>query len=235
MIIEPNSLYDTLLCGHITFFKYLLYPNHKLKPRYVINAESSFRSSFFRQKHDLQIMHVSAFLIFIVMSKENSYRDDGARGAILDEYEKALHELLYVIEDINPTQLLNIVDPSTEDQDCRSIQTILTHVIYAGYGYCTLVQDKLGYKTTRPDKLLLNTVEEYTRELKKMFQYNLNFFNMNPTLSMEAFESDPMETSWGIRYNLDQLYEHAIVHILRHRRQIERFKLKLGITVSSKI
>ena len=30
-------------------------------------------------------------------------------------------------------------------------------------------------------------------------------------------------TSWGQRYDIDQLLEHAIVHVLKHRRQIERF------------
>ena len=31
-----------------------------------------------------------------------------------------------------------------------------------------------------------------------------------------------IDSSWGVRYDLEQLLEHAIVHILRHRRQIER-------------
>jgi hypothetical protein len=31
-----------------------------------------------------------------------------------------------------------------------------------------------------------------------------------------------MDSRWGMRYNLEQMMEHAIVHILRHRRQIER-------------
>jgi len=31
-----------------------------------------------------------------------------------------------------------------------------------------------------------------------------------------------MKTSWGENYDFEQLLEHAIVHILRHRRQIER-------------
>jgi hypothetical protein len=28
---------------------------------------------------------------------------------------------------------------------------------------------------------------------------------------------------WGPVYDLEQLLEHMIVHVLRHRRQIERF------------
>jgi len=33
-----------------------------------------------------------------------------------------------------------------------------------------------------------------------------------------------MKTSWKQFYDIEQMMEHAIVHILRHRRQIERFK-----------
>ena len=32
-----------------------------------------------------------------------------------------------------------------------------------------------------------------------------------------------MIVRWGPQYDLEQLLEHAIVHILRHRRQIEKF------------
>ena len=33
----------------------------------------------------------------------------------------------------------------------------------------------------------------------------------------------------GQVYNIEQIAEHAIVHILRHRRQIEKFKLALRL------
>jgi len=32
-----------------------------------------------------------------------------------------------------------------------------------------------------------------------------------------------IDAPWGAHYDMEQLLEHAIVHILRHRRQIERF------------
>ncbi len=31
-----------------------------------------------------------------------------------------------------------------------------------------------------------------------------------------------IQSRWGVRYDLEQLLEHAIVHVLRHRRQIEK-------------
>ena len=61
-----------------------------------------------------------------------------------------------------------------------------------------------------------------------MFQYNEKLFEDYPDLKIE--ESDPqkkIKVRWGQYYDVEQLFEHAIVHVLRHRRQIERFLIKL--------
>ena len=57
------------------------------------------------------------------------FRNNGAIGALLDEYEKALNELILSIDNLTKKELTIIVDFETEDEDCRSIQTILTHII----------------------------------------------------------------------------------------------------------
>jgi len=49
----------------------------------------------------------------------------------------------------------------------------------------------------------------------------------------EEIESIIIPSRWGVTYNLEQLLEHAIVHILRHRRQIEKFMLQGGIAARS--
>ena len=36
-----------------------------------------------------------------------------------------------------------------------------------------------------------------------------------------------MTVKWRQQYDVEQLFEHAIVHVLRHRRQIERFIQKM--------
>jgi hypothetical protein len=42
---------------------------------------------------------------------------------------------------------------------------------------------------------------------------------------LEVFDdAKKMKTNWQQFYDMEQLMEHAIVHILRHRRQIEGFK-----------
>lgn len=156
------------------------------------------------------------------------YRDNGAIGALLDEYEKALSELVALVSTVSEEELTTIVDRETEDEDCRSIQTILTHVISAGHYYVTATRNSLGEHIARREKEILPTIKAYLESLATIMDANLQLFKDYPDIKMETY--DPEEkilTSWGQRYDVDQMMEHAIVHILRHRRQIERFLLKL--------
>lgn len=42
-------------------------------------------------------------------------------------------------------------------------------------------------------------------------------------MTEEDIVSAVIHSQWGVTYDLEQLLEHAIVHVLRHRRQIEKF------------
>jgi uncharacterized damage-inducible protein DinB len=156
------------------------------------------------------------------------YRNNGAVGAILDEYEKALIELENVIADLRHEDLITIVDNQTDDADCKSIQTILTHVIRAGYCYVIEIRNSLGELIDFVEKKTFNSIEEYIRELRIMFRYNEQLFIDYPNMILEEHKSEKkIVVKWGQRYDIEQLFEHAIVHVLRHRRQIERFLIKL--------
>ena len=68
----------------------------------------------------------------------------GGLGAILDEYKKASEELIQVLGNISEEYFVKIVDSKTEDEDCRSIQTVCRHVIRSGYGYANYVLNALN-------------------------------------------------------------------------------------------
>lgn len=164
-------------------------------------------------------------------TKNKCYRDNGAIGALLDEYEKALVELQQTIKPLTTIELTTIVDRETKDEDCRSIQSILSHVIRSGYGYIVYLRKSLGEELSFPKRITLDTPDAYHDALNKMFDYNLQFFIDYPNFELEEYDLDKkIKTNWGQSYDGDQILEHAIVHILRHRRQIERFILKLALT-----
>ena len=72
-----------------------------------------------------------------------NYRN-GAIGALMDEYERAALELKILLNKIPPEDFVKIVDPNTKDEDCRSIQSIMNHVVRAGYGYSNYLRKEFG-------------------------------------------------------------------------------------------
>ena len=160
----------------------------------------------------------------MINDQHKTYRNTGAIGALLDEYERALFDLIRLIEPIPEPQLSFIVDRETRDDDCRSIQTILTHVVRAGFAYATYIRIDQGEELAFRSRQTLESSEKYIEALNQMFQFTAQVFEVYPSLRLEENdENEKMLVSWGQRYDVEQLMEHAIVHILRHRRQIERF------------
>jgi len=155
------------------------------------------------------------------------FRNNGAIGALLDEYERAIEDLKKVLENISPEQLMKVVDAETEDPDCKSIQTILTHVNRAGYWYVIEARNAQGEKKDLPEEKLFDTVEKYQTELDSMFSYTEKLFEDYPEIDLYK----KVDIRWKQLTNLDLLFEHAIVHVLRHRRQIEMLFFDYYLTI----
>jgi RimJ/RimL family protein N-acetyltransferase/uncharacterized damage-inducible protein DinB len=144
--------------------------------------------------------------------------------AILDEYARAINDLKNVIQNIDNQQLTRIVDVETKDEDCRSVQTVLSHVVGSGYNYAIIIERYLGENVDFLKAKKLETASAYTTALDEMLAYNVAVFKKYPAIQLEEYDNEKkILTRWGQRYDVDQLMEHAICHVLRHRRQIERF------------
>lgn len=156
------------------------------------------------------------------------YYRQGAIGALLDEYERAIGELKSVIRDIQPDALISIVDAHTQDENCRSVQTVLTHLVHSGYGYAISIHNLKGHNTERPEKKFYGQVQAYLDDLTGVFTFTEKVFSAFKDEELEQFnDALKIKAGWGQVYDIEQMFEHAIVHILRHRRQIEKFKLLL--------
>jgi uncharacterized damage-inducible protein DinB len=153
----------------------------------------------------------------------------GAIGALLDEYERAISDLKKVIETIPDKDLTVVVDAQTADDNCRSFQTILSHVVHAGYGYATSIHNLKGDNIPRPAKTFHLTIKEYLEDLTNVFSFTENIFREIKENELEQYDNAlKIKTRGGQSYDFEQMSEHAIVHILRHRRQIEKFKLLIS-------
>ena len=152
---------------------------------------------------------------------KTNYRKGGI-GAVMDEYEKAAAELENLIKNISESDFIKIVDTETNDEDCRSVQTIVSHVTNSGYGYANSIRDWFSIPKNSPDRKLLSKNEFFIR-FKDMLAYTSETLEGKWEYSDDDIQKVKMIVRWGPHYDLEQLLEHAVVHILRHRRQIEKF------------
>jgi len=170
---------------------------------------------------------------------KKTYRKGGV-GAMMDEYERAAGELKNVLARASEEQYTRIIDPDTKDPDCRSIQTIITHVVRAGYGYADYIRGAFGIPSETPKEHLRGSPngpggsgvmvarQEAAGKIDGFLRYTAETLEGKWEMTDEEIMAVSMKVRWGPTYDLEQLLEHAIVHILRHRRQIERFLERMG-------
>lgn len=150
-----------------------------------------------------------------------SYRK-GPIGALMDEYERAAAELARLFAQIPEEEVARVVDPQTPDEDCRSVQAIMSHVVNAGYGYADYLRGVFSIPSARPPKRLLPPGEALG-QLDAMLAYTAETLEGRWEMTDEEITAAVINSGWGVRYDAEQLLEHAVVHVLRHRRQIEKF------------
>jgi hypothetical protein len=155
-----------------------------------------------------------------VNNMEKLYRP-GAIGALMDEYERVALELKNLLITITQEEFTKIRDPYTKDEDCRSIQSIMKHVVSAGYRYADQICIFLKKPVVNHNYHIYNVVHAID-ELEKVIQDTAETVTGYFQLSREEILATRAETRWGL-YDIEMMFEHAIVHILRHRRQIEKF------------
>ncbi|MDO6596882.1 DinB family protein [Oceanihabitans sp. 2_MG-2023] len=156
---------------------------------------------------------------------EKLYRK-GAIGALTDEYEKALNELKNLLLQIPDNKFEKIYNEKT-DIEFQSIRNIVLHIINSGYGYANHIRKRFGNSYVVP-KIEIVKTEHGILKLDEMFEYTVETFEDKWQLTYKELMNTIIKTSWTT-YDLEAITEHAIVHILRHRLQIEKMIVKHGI------
>lgn len=146
----------------------------------------------------------------------------GAKKALLAEYRKVVDELILVISPLTSERLTRVIELNAKDPDAKSIQAILSHVYSSIYSYSIYIENAIGVNGVRPERETFEEIQSYVQKLNEGFNYCRQVFVNHPDIVLEETEqSKKINARWGQQYDVEQLMEHAIVHILRHRRQIE--------------
>jgi len=147
----------------------------------------------------------------------------GAIGAMTDEYEKALNELKLLLQSLSDETFTEIKNNSVEE-DFQSARNITLHVVRSGYSYANYIRKRFGNQVSHQE-IKIKNIKDAVTELDKMFQYTVGTFEDKWLLTDEELLSTIIKTGWST-YDLEAIIEHAIVHILRHRLQIEKLLLR---------
>ena len=151
----------------------------------------------------------------------------GSVGSLMDEYERAAFELKFILQNVGEEDYTRIADAETKDEDCRSIQTVMNHVVRSGYGYANYIREQFSMKIELFENRWF-THQEIGEEIDKMLAYTIETLDGNWELSDKEMNKIVIKSAENFTETLEQLLEHAIVHILRHRRQIDKFLLKFN-------
>lgn len=139
--------------------------------------------------------------------------------ALVWEAERARRELVGYAKSLPPL----VLEKQVEGRQ-GSVKGILAHVASAGYYFvkATLEANQLPV----PEPVYPDIGK--SRELGEIFAAldDVGDYTFRGTRVLEDRHlSTRLTTRWGEEYSCGQLLEHALVHFLRHRRQLERVVL----------
>jgi uncharacterized damage-inducible protein DinB len=140
----------------------------------------------------------------------------------MDEFERAVEELIQLIGGLEDEAFEAVRDSQSPDAKFVSIQTVVNHVVQAGYAHANHVRVAFSLNGARV-VVPLGTRSESPDQLRAMAAYLEETLSGRWQLSEEELSAVEIKARWGPTYDLEQMLEHAIVHVLRHRRQIERY------------
>lgn len=147
----------------------------------------------------------------------------GPLGALTDEYEKVMIAYKKMLSTVSDEQFIKVND-SNEAHDFQSIRNITFHVVNSGYVYSNYIRKHFNEEIILPKFTIVNTAQAI-ENIDLMFAYSVATFENKWHLSDDDLMNVSITTSWTT-YDLEAICEHAIVHVLRHKRQIEKVFLK---------
>ena len=145
----------------------------------------------------------------------------GPLGALMDEYERASDEYVRLISSLDASVYDAILDSQTQDEDCRSVKSICFHVLFAAYNYANAIRMKFGVPVHSPERFY-PAQAEFPSAMSALLAYTDETISGLYGMTDDEIIATNIPIRWSNHTDLEALLEHAIVHILRHRRQVER-------------
>jgi hypothetical protein len=148
----------------------------------------------------------------------------GAFGALMDEYARAAGDFCRVVESFDLARF--DAERPSNNPNTISPRAICLHVIGAAHRYAHYIRKARG----------VDFVERYEadparlrspRDVRGLLAEGIVLTEQTVEPLLKATEQEIQglwfEVRWGPRYDPEMILEHAVCHLLRHRRQLERW------------
>lgn len=120
----------------------------------------------------------------------------------------------------------NIVLPETDDPSYVSMETLLRHVLGAARSYMVWMCEKL--ELPDPEIKPPPALEVIEAEAGNYLAHLINQWRMPlAEVDEERFNKEYL-SRWGVRYCVDAMLEHAVMHPILHRVQLEELVEEQG-------
>jgi uncharacterized damage-inducible protein DinB len=148
----------------------------------------------------------------------------------MDEYARAAEDFCRTLQGLPPgafdwTQ-------ASKDPDTLSVRNVCAHVCGAARGYANALRKARGLphdeKRIPVDPASFHTADDVRQRLASALQYTEGALEGYYDADEATVMALRFEMAWGQTYDPEILLEHAIVHLLRHRRQLERWPRPAG-------
>jgi hypothetical protein len=148
----------------------------------------------------------------------------GPFGALMDEYARAAEDFCRVVESFDLARF--DAERPSNNPNTVSPRAICLHVIGAAHRYAHYIRKARGVDFVErfeadPDEL------RSPQEVRTLLTEGILLMEETVEPLLNATEHDIQALSfavrWGPRYDPEMILEHAVCHLLRHRRQLERW------------
>ncbi len=157
------------------------------------------------------------------MDPLDNYRYGGARALVM------LHEqqLTKFLATWKTAHVAGVVIPATDDPNYASLESVLWHVLACAGSYmswmCKVLE--LPDPEIRPApevEVIADQADDYLSHLIERWLTPL------AEVSEDSFYHPEYTSAWNVAYCIDAMLEHAVMHPLRHRFQLEQWLLLQG-------
>jgi hypothetical protein len=148
----------------------------------------------------------------------------GPFGALMDEYARAAEDFCRVVERFDQVRFYG--ERPSNDPNTVSPRAICLHVIGAAHRYAHYVRKARGVDFVErfdADPARLHS----PLDVRALLAEGIVLAEETVAPLLKAGEQEiqalAFTVRWGPQYDPEMILEHAVCHVLRHRRQLERW------------